>query len=305
MPHKLRKLPSRRVYFFCININGKCSLCIFLGILRENPSYAPALMKANQCVSVEGYRQDGRGCEDPRAIIADIGVLREADGSCAFSIGNTRALAAVYGPKNKSSTTSGANHFQDEETGMRISCTATISGMATGAAMRGGGDASFCAHYRSDQRSPSLEQLIIDSLRPLIFAKQYPQSLIAIHVQVLQDDGGAEAAALNAVSIALQEASISMRDICIACAVATAGRNILADPTRREVNLSSGDVLYVASAHDKDGILSLKMNRKTNEMAMNTVLHACAGACEVIAGKVKAALRSFYEGKLQKDVPME
>ena len=255
-------------------------------------------MKAHQCVSVEGYRQDGRTCEAPREISIEIGTLHEANGSCAFSIGNTRALAAVYGPKNKSAVTGNANHFQDEESGMRMSCTATVSGMASGAAMRGGGDASFCASYRPDNRSLALEHLILESFRPLVFGKQYPQSLIAVHVQILQDDGGAEAAALNAVSVALQQASISMKDILIACAVGTSGRNILADPTRRELTLSSGDVLYVATAHDPEAIISLKMNRKTSEMATNTVLHACASACVKNGEAVMKELRAFFSEKL-------
>ena len=237
-------------------------------------------------------------CAVSRPIDVEIGVLREADGSCAYSIGSTRVLAAVYGPKSKGTIAVRGNQYHDDDTGLQITCTATISSMASGSAMRGGGDSSLASLLKPDHRSLQLEQLIIDTIRPVAFLRQYPQSNIAIHVQVIQDDGGAEAAAINGVSVALQEAAISMKDIVVACSVATSGRQLLRDPTKRELTLSSGDALYVTIAQDTASVLSIKMNRKTNEIAINTVVGECAQACDDVKEVMFTSLRKFHEQKL-------
>ncbi|MDP7323800.1 MAG: exosome complex exonuclease Rrp41, partial [Candidatus Woesearchaeota archaeon] len=45
-------------------------------------------------------RPDGRGFEDLREMDAKVGVIKRADGSAWFKIGDTEAYAAVYGPRN-------------------------------------------------------------------------------------------------------------------------------------------------------------------------------------------------------------
>ena len=45
-------------------------------------------------------RSDGRKFDEPRKISAKVGVIKNADGSAYFKIGNTEAYAAVYGPRN-------------------------------------------------------------------------------------------------------------------------------------------------------------------------------------------------------------
>ena len=45
-------------------------------------------------------RHDGRKPEELRSMEAKVGVIKNADGSAYFKIGNTWAYAAVYGPRN-------------------------------------------------------------------------------------------------------------------------------------------------------------------------------------------------------------
>ena len=44
-------------------------------------------------------RNDGRKFDEPRKMEAKIGVIPRADGSAMFKIGDTIAIAAVYGPR--------------------------------------------------------------------------------------------------------------------------------------------------------------------------------------------------------------
>ena len=45
-------------------------------------------------------RLDKRGFDETRPIEAKVGIIKRADGSAMFKIGNTIAYAAVYGPRN-------------------------------------------------------------------------------------------------------------------------------------------------------------------------------------------------------------
>ncbi|THG04222.1 hypothetical protein TEA_015412 [Camellia sinensis var. sinensis] len=50
-------------------------------------------------VSPEGFRLDGRRPMEMRQIRAEIGAVANADGSALFEMGNTKVIAAVYGPR--------------------------------------------------------------------------------------------------------------------------------------------------------------------------------------------------------------
>ena len=58
-------------------------------------------------------RIDGRKFDETRPIEAKVGVIKRADGSAMFKIGNTWAYAAVYGPRNLHSLLAFSCHFFD------------------------------------------------------------------------------------------------------------------------------------------------------------------------------------------------
>jgi len=53
-------------------------------------------------ISPEGLRIDGRRVNELRKIRGQVGVFGEADGSAYLEMGNTKALAVVYGPREVS-----------------------------------------------------------------------------------------------------------------------------------------------------------------------------------------------------------
>lgn len=55
-------------------------------------------MAGLQLLSDEGFRTDGRKPNELRRLRCKIGVFTQADGSAYFEMGNTKVLAAVYGP---------------------------------------------------------------------------------------------------------------------------------------------------------------------------------------------------------------
>ena len=55
-------------------------------------------MAGIELISDQGFRIDGRRANDLRKIVCHLGVFNQADGSSYLEQGNTRVLAAVYGP---------------------------------------------------------------------------------------------------------------------------------------------------------------------------------------------------------------
>ena len=55
-------------------------------------------MAGIELLSDEGFRIDGRKANELRQIQCKLGVFSQADGSAYLEQGNTKVLAAVYGP---------------------------------------------------------------------------------------------------------------------------------------------------------------------------------------------------------------
>ena len=75
---------------------------------------------------------------------------------------------------------------------------------------------SVCCRF---SRSTELALLLRQTFESVILTQLYPGSHISLHVQLLQNDGGAFAASVNALTLALQNAGIPMRDMVCACSV--------------------------------------------------------------------------------------
>lgn len=84
-------------------------------------------------VSPEGLRLDGRRPKELRQLKAELGVLASADGSAEFQMGNTRVLAAVFGPKEPE------QRSQQDPNQVTIRCEYAMAAFSTGARGRGAG----------------------------------------------------------------------------------------------------------------------------------------------------------------------
>ena len=85
--------------------------------------------------------------------------------------------------------------------------------------------AAFAASGRvrrrpGDRRAVEAASALRQSLESAVLLRLYPNSEIEVHVQVLQSDGGALAAAVNAATLALIDAGVAMSDYVVGCGVA-------------------------------------------------------------------------------------
>merc|ERR1712166_23288 len=65
-----------------------------------------------------------------------------------------------------------------------------------------------------DLRRP---MLVCNTFEDVIMTQLYPKSQIAIYIQILQSDGGALSAAINATTLALIDAGIPIKDFVVGC----------------------------------------------------------------------------------------
>src|SRR3990167_5657268 len=139
-----------------------------------------------------GKRCDGRGFEDLRPIIVKAGVLKQASGSAYVEWGRNKVYAAVYGPHEvfpKHMT----NNYK-----------ALINARYIMAPFSGLDD-----HRRSIEISKVAKHVFEN----VVLTNLFPKTMIDVHMEVMQSDGGTRVASITAASVALADAGIPMRDL--------------------------------------------------------------------------------------------
>lgn len=126
-------------------------------------------MAGLEILSPEGLRLDGRRPHELRKIVCRVGVLSQADGSAYIEMGNTKALATVYGPHE---ATSKAKALHDR---VLLNCQFGMATFSTGERKR---------KPRGDRKSTELSMIIRRTFEAAILTELYPRSQIDIFVQV-------------------------------------------------------------------------------------------------------------------------
>lgn len=126
-------------------------------------------MAGLEILSPEGLRLDGRRAHELRKIVCKVGVFSQADGSAYIEMGNTKALATVYGP-HEPSNKSKALHDR-----VLLNCQFGMATFSTGERKR---------KPRGDRKSTELSMIIRRTFEAAILTELYPRSQIDIFVQV-------------------------------------------------------------------------------------------------------------------------
>ena len=167
-------------------------------------------------VLFRGFRQDGRKPSELRNISIKVGVVDSADGSACFAIGNTKVIAFVHGPKQ--------TRFEKEKG--KIFCFFSFAHFSTTGERK--------KITRGDKKSSEFEEYMKEMMESVVLMEIIPHSDIDIHIVVLQDDGSIESAAINAVTLALIDAGVPMKDFLISCSCGYYNNTALIDITYAE-----------------------------------------------------------------------
>ncbi|KAJ4768855.1 Exosome complex component RRP41 [Rhynchospora pubera] len=219
-----------------------------------------------------GLRIDGRRPTEMRHLKAQIGVVSKADGSALFEMGNTRVIAAVYGPREVQNKGQQMNNTE-----ALVRCEYSMANFSTGDRAR---------KPKGDRRSTEISLVIRQTMEACILTKLMPRSQIDIFVQVLQADGGTRSACINAATLALADAGIPMRDIVTSCSAGYLCTMPLLDLNYAEDSAGGPDVT-VGILAKMDKVTLLQMDAKLPLDTFETVMQLAIEGCKAIAQYIR------------------
>jgi exosome complex component RRP41 len=228
-------------------------------------------------------RNDGRAIEETRPIEAKAGVIKNADGSAMFRIGNTVAYAAVYGPRDLY-----PRFLQNPQKGV-LRCRYNMMPFSGfGERVRPGGS----------RRSKEISYVTEKALLPVLNLEDFPNAVVDVFIELPETDAGTRCAGICAASIALADAGISMKDMVSAVSVGKVDDKIVVDLDYSEESYPEGEVadIPVAMIARTSQITLLQMDGQISKEDLHKGLEMSKEACKKIYEIQKQALKEKFKG---------
>ena len=171
-------------------------------------------------------RPDGRKVDELRSpIVAKVGIIPNADGSAMFQMGNTIAIAAVYGPQKMH-----PQHSQDPTKGT-LRCTYNMNSFSVSERIRPG----------PSRRSMEISKITEWALEPVVMLDAYPNQVVDVHINIIQADAGTRCAGINAAAMALAHAGIPMKEMVSSISVGKLDKTLVVDLDKAEEDFEEGE----------------------------------------------------------------
>ncbi|CRG95389.1 3'exoribonuclease, putative [Plasmodium gallinaceum] len=227
-------------------------------------------------------RINNRKNNEIRDMFIKLGEDGYSDASCFYSLGNTKILCLIYGPKpdSKNATYNKGKVFLDIKS----------LNMNT---------------YGSNEKSDDdIKSLLIECISNIIILDKYPHCSIYIKCLIIQSDGGCLSAALTCISLALIKAQIQMHDMIISINI----HSIICPKTNRVYHLVDLDGLeekYYRSKYEMNEItLGICLNLRTvcffhgsgnffNSKTLEEIISYAECACRSLGYEIKKILKNY------------
>jgi exosome complex component RRP41 len=161
----------------------------------------------------DGIRPDGRKVDELRPLNAKLRIMENAEGSAMFKMGDTIAVATVYGPMEVYPA------FLEKADRAILEVNYQMLPFSTDDRMRPG----------FSRRNVEISMLIRRVFENAIFLEDMPRTKIVINIEILGADASTRCAAINAATLALAAAGIPMKDLVSSCAVGKVDDKIVLD----------------------------------------------------------------------------
>ena len=227
-------------------------------------------------------RLDGRKPNELRPIEAKAGVIKRADGSAYFKIGNTIAYATVYGPRDLH-----PRFLQNPKKGVLRCSYSMMPFSGQGNRVRPG----------PSRRSKEISMVTEKSLSPVVNLDEFPNAVVDVFIDLPQTDAGSRCAGICAAAIALADAGIPMRDMVAAVAAGKVDDMLIVDPNYDE-EAFEGEVadIPLAIVPSTGEVTLLQMDGIIGEKELLEVIELGKKACLEINEVQKKALKERYVG---------
>src|SRR3989338_4794527 len=226
-------------------------------------------------------RLDGRKFDEIRKVTAKVGVVKEADGSAMFQIGDTVAYAAVYGPRDLH-----PKFLQNPQEGVLRCRYNMLPFSGAGERVRPG----------ASRRSKELSMVIEKALVSVLNLEEFPNAVVDVFIELPQTDAGTRCAGVCAASMALADAGLAMKDLVASVSVGKVGGRLLLDLTYKEESYE-GEVADIPIAVlPRSGMLTLlQMDGKVSVEELKKALEMRKKACKEIYEIQKKALKAKFD----------
>ena len=218
---------------------------------------------------------------ETRPISAKTGVIKNADGSAYFKIGDTAAYAAVYGPRELH-----PRFMQNPKKGILRVTYAMMPFSGMGNRVRPG----------PNRRAKEISMVIQKSLEPVIDLSEFPNSVVDVYVDLPETDAGSRCACICAASMALADAGIIMSDMVTAVSVGRVDDQVVVDLDYAEEAYPDGPVadIPVAMIPSTGEITLLQLDGDIDEKMLKTSLEMAQTACQEIKDVLITAVKQKY-----------
>jgi exosome complex component MTR3 len=212
-----------------------------------------------------------------------------------LELGKTKVLCSVYGPRAP----------QQSQLQQRLAQAGTFASAGTFSV--------YCRYARfarwADEengelevKSREMERLVREAVEGAIQLHKFPKAVLDLHVLVLEDDGGAQGAAITCAGAALANAGVDMLDLPVGChlGVPSGGKAWTVDPDREESRAMS-HVALLAMLPLRGEVTALSINNcgvdgDDGVVAGDGLLAGCleagAPACHEVARVCREELRA-------------
>lgn len=225
-------------------------------------------------------RIDGRGFDELRKIEAKIGVVKSANGSAMFKIGDTIAIAAVRGPRDLY-----PRFMQNPKSGI-LRCNYNMMSFSVDERIRPG----------PSRRSREISLVTENALLPAVNLEEFPNAVVDVFIEIVQADAGTRCAGICAASLALVDAGIPMRDIVCAVSAGKVGGKILIDLNKHEEDYEEGSSdMPVAFLPRRNEISLLQLDGGMKKEEIMKALEMAKKSCEKILEVQRRALMEKYQ----------
>lgn len=224
----------------------------------------------------QGYRVDGRKPEELRQINCRLGVFEQADGSAYIEQGNTKVLAAVYGPHEIRGSKTKTLHDR-----VLLNCQYSMATFSTGERKR---------RPRGDRKSQEISLQLRQTFETAILIKQFPKSQIDIFFEVLQSDGGNYSACVNAGTLALIDAGIPLKDYVCSCSGGLINEKPIVDINYLEETFGTPSLILAVLPKTEEIVLIESYGRLHMDLQSKLIDHTIKG-CKNIYDILDEAVR--------------
>jgi len=223
-------------------------------------------------------RPDGRKFDELREMKAKVGVVPRADGSAMFAFGDTIAIASVFGPKPLH-----PQHLQNPEKGiLRVNYDMM----------------SFSVTERKrpgpSRRSQEISKVTEWALAPALEIGEFPNTVVDVHIEILQANASTRCAGINAAALALAQAGVPMKDLVSSVSIGKVDDKIVTDLIKEEEDYKDGEGstdMPVAFMGKNNDLTLLQLDGYIQTKKLKQAIEEGKKACEKVYELQKKALK--------------